>query len=163
MRERSDWFYILLMAAGAGAAAGYHYFLPLMKFVCVGVFPTFVGVHAGAAKLARWSFTVGAGLALACVPLATLCAQRFAKRSRYDRAVGKALLMGVVGFFAAMIYYRYEMTAFGSSTSELYLLLTDSKKHLIFNPLTKIALLSGGCSLGYGVLKGMIDYSPSGR
>lgn len=153
----------MLMVAAIGAYAGHWYFEPLMKFICVGAFPKFVWYSTDAAKLARLSFTVASGLALACVPLGTLLAQRFARRSRYDRVVGKTLLLGVIGFGVAAFYYRYQMTQLGASTSEFLQILSDSKRQLILNPLTKIALASGASALAYGLLKGTLDYSASGK
>lgn len=145
---------VLMVLAGVGtAAAGYHWFLPLMKFICVGAFPQFVRFHSGAEQLARDSFATAAGLAGASVPLAALVGLGFARKGRYGKLFGPALLMALLAFVAVLLVYRHEMQAFGSTTGELFGIFQDSRRSLALNPLTRAALIAAVASLGYGVFE----------
>jgi hypothetical protein len=153
----------VFLAALAGGWTGHHFFPQLLKFVCLGAFPWFVGHSGDAARLAQWSFAVALGLACAAVPAVALLALRFVRRAPYFSVMVRALWLGALMFFLAAFYYRQQMARSGATRSEFFEIFWDSKTALVLNPLTRTALISAGSILIYGLVKATISHSRSGK
>jgi hypothetical protein len=152
-------FVILLcfLFAGAGGWAGHRYFDQAVDFMNAGSVSLLVRFHGDARELARYSFAIAAGLLALCVPLSALLAARFRSRARYVEPLLAGLLIGLLTTGAALLFYRQEMRSIGIKVGELLSVMRDSKREIVFNPLTRSLLVGAALTMVGGLARAFIS------
>ena len=141
-----------LLALMAGALGGHWAFEPLLRRVCVGVFPQIVALSTDAQQVAHWSFTCSMAAFGVSIPIAARLAQVPSRKSSVAAHAVRALLVGALCFILAGLHYRHEMTKGWAFTREMFGIWGDTQLSLALNPLTRMALIATGgviaCELG---------------
>lgn len=149
MKPQKIWF--LPLALIAGALAGFRGFEPLLRRVCVGVFPQIVALSADALLLAHLSFTLSTALFGGALPVAVMLARVSSRKTSAAAHAARALIVGSLCFVLAGLHYRHEMNQGWAYTREIFGIWGDTQMSLALNPLTRMALIAAIGVMAYGL------------
>ncbi|MBC8002149.1 MAG: hypothetical protein H7X97_06135 [Opitutaceae bacterium] len=149
MKMQTSWF--LLPGLIAGALAGYFGFEPLLRRVCVGVFPQVLTLSTDALRLARVSFTLSTALLGLTLPVAVMLARSASRKSPAAAHAARAITVGSLCFVLAGLHYRHEMNKGWAYTREIFGIWGDAWMSMAMNPLTRMGLIAAVGVLAYGI------------
>ena len=138
-----------------GFLIGRFWFVPLLELV----FPAFVkklgALSAGEVAAAAGSFSVAFCFLGALFPLSALATERFAEQAKYSHALGKSLLMGLLGVGLALFYQYLHLASLDRLAVQMPELFGPTgipPASLAGNPLTKIVWFAVICLMVFGPL-----------
>lgn len=148
---------LIPLAGGLGGMGAYRFFRPIADYVCVGSFPVFIKVFQNAEDTGRMSFAISAGILAACIPICALMTAQFRKKANYLNGLLLGLLVAVLTSALGIFYYRHGLQSAMMKTGEFFVILNNSKREVIFNPLTRSLLYASIFTLFAGAVRGVVS------